>query len=154
YLVDIMWETGQGHRTELKAVQMAESERHGYKSRPIYRKSNDIGVPDSLTGWCYEHDQPVWIVDRKGLSRKSSYVNLWHQEAKPVPADTIFEYNQAKICTEICFPLRTSVDTEWSRAAGVLNIEIRQFVYPSAFGKRFVHEAASVIEQLQNQSLS
>jgi hypothetical protein len=155
YLVDVVWETGQGRRTELKVVKMRERESHGYNSRPIYAGGDKGGPPNSLTAWCYERAEPIWIVDPKGLKRKLEYRNLWSGHASTIPPNTIYEYNQSeKIRTEICYPLSTSVDPDWRRAAGVLNIELCDLVYPTAFGRQFVQDASSVIQQLQHRSLS
>ena len=156
YLIDIMWEHKQGARTELRAVKMFETEKHGYESRPIYETGKNLGAPDSLTGWCYEHNDGIWIVDEDGLARDKQHINLWGTRATDViPADTIYEYNQKRMHTEICYPLRIYMNNaEWNRAAGVLNIEIPHAIYPSGTGREYVIKAASVIEQLQNRRLA
>jgi hypothetical protein len=108
-----------------------------------------------LTGWSYENDQAVWIVDPKGLRRHKEYENQWSATARRIPRGTIYEYNKrAKICTEICHPLRSYGHNGSRRAAGVLNIELSEPIYPSAIARRFISKFSKVIEQLQNRRLA
>ncbi len=149
YLVDIMWESAQGCNTELVLIATHETEPNGYTSRSVYNKTRK---PNSLTGYAYENDREVWIVDSEGLMREKVYENEWMQNSSPVPENTIYEYNtESIICTEICHPLRVTVHEKKTRAAGVLNIELREPIYPSKMAMDFTSAVASVIEQLLNR---
>jgi hypothetical protein len=160
YLIDIVWEDRQGQSTVLKAVKMFESEKNQFRGRPLYNERKTPGKPDSLMGWCYEHNTPVWIVDPKGLRSKNQYKNWWveryeHADDSDIPANTIFKYNKKMMRTEICYPLRMYIDPRWqSRAAGVLNIEILTEAYPTGTNMDAIRKAATVIEQLQCRRLA
>jgi len=146
YTIDIMWESGQGRHTHLVAIKIDESfEQHGYDSRALYHPESHS--PSSLTGWCYENDRSVWLIDKDGLRSDKAYRNLLRNDI--VPANTIYAYNKARpICTEVCWPLRIEVKKGVYKAAGVLNIESTQIVNPTEEAQGLVRAAARVIAQL------
>ncbi|HXC57507.1 MAG TPA: hypothetical protein VNU97_19565 [Rhizomicrobium sp.] len=151
FLLDLMWEN-QEPATELTVVKTSEGEAHNFKAIEVNYPGRKRPAEPSLIRWVYEHDKPVWIVDKDGISPKKDYTNSWShgKGTEIIPSKTIMRYVEHKpMRTEICYPLRVARRGGGLRAAGVLNIELEDVFHPSDVAIRYIENASAILNYLQ-----
>jgi hypothetical protein len=161
YCIDIVWEVKQAEEVELRVVHMYETETYAFdeRPRPVYQKRGE--PPSSMTALCYAHGEEIWIVDQEGLSTQKPFKNIYPkrdkqaENVKEIPKGIYYEYNQLeKIKTEICIPLKSKMESDWTRTAGVLNIESTEMIFPTPHAIALANSTARIIEQLQIRKLA
>ncbi len=147
YMVDILWESGQGIGAHLRPVAVHDVENPDYSGHSVYRN----GRAQSLTGLCFDKGTPIWITDQNGLGTKSEYHNSVDSELSLLASDAFWKYNQnATIRTEVCWPIHVG-ERDFSRTAGVLNLEMTARMLPNPRAIQLLRQVETIVSRMQTR---